>query len=516
MAGGDLGAYGRKRRFGRTPEPAPLREAPARTAAERRFVVHKHHARRLHYDLRLEFDGALASWAVPKGPSYDPAVKRLAVQTEDHPLEYASFEGRIPEGEYGGGDSLVWDRGSWSAVPPEEADRQRERGHLLVELHGEKLHGRWHLVRTGRGDGGRSWLLFKAKDEAADPAFDVVAERPESVLTGRRLTRGPERRAVLRASHPAPRRLLERVWPPMLATLVERLPGDASRWQYELKLDGFRALAGLSGGRVALWSRNGLDLAERFPGIARALEGVVVGEAVVDGEIAAIGRDGAPRFELLQRGEAPPVFFAFDLLWLDGEDLRRRPLRERRELLESLLANAPEGVRLCEIVGAPAERALEIARDEGQEGIVAKDRASPYVGTRSTAWQKRKLVRSQEAVVVGMTPSASGRAEIGALLVAVAEEGGFRYAGKVGTGFSEQERRALWEGLLPAVVDSPTARDAPRLRGARWLLPAAVCEVRFAEWTRDGRMRHPSFLGLRPDEAPEECVRERPAAGEAR
>ncbi|MHB1843621.1 MAG: non-homologous end-joining DNA ligase [Deltaproteobacteria bacterium] len=540
-----LAAYEKRRSFSRSPEPAPRRGPPRADPIDGAFVIHKHDARRLHYDLRLEMGGALASWAVPKGPSFDPATKRLALETEDHPLDYGSFEGRIPEGEYGAGDSLVWDRGSYRSVPPGESLSQRAQGHLLVELHGEKLRGRWHLIRTGRaGEGPRRWLLFKARDEAADAAFDVVVARPESVVSGRVVTRGPEPKSVLRAPHPKPRALLAGLLPPMLATLVRRLPGAVGSrlepkpawrfepkpawrlepkpgwrfepkpaWRFEPKIDGFRALAAVSGGRVALVSRRGLDLGERFPEVAQALQALVVGEAVIDGEVAALGPHGAPRFELLQQAGAPVVYFAFDLLWLDGEPLRARPLEERRDLLISLLGNAPAPLRLCELFAGPAERALARARAEGQEGVVAKALGSSYVSGRSGAWLKYKLVLSQEAVIVGMTKSAAGRGEIGALLVAVAERGGFRYAGKVGTGFTARQRRELWEGLLPTVVDSPPVVSPPRIRGASWVEPAVVCQLRFGEWTRDGRLRHPSFLGLRPDQRPEACLRVLPVIG---
>jgi bifunctional non-homologous end joining protein LigD len=259
--------YQARRNFAVTPEPAPGEPTPA-AATARSFMVHKHHARRLHYDLRLEIEGALASWAVPKGPSYDPSAKRLAVETEDHPLEYGGFEGRIPEGEYGAGDSLIWDRGTWDTIPPGQAVAQRTKGHLHLRLDGEKLRGGWHLVRTRGGKGASEekpqWLLFKEDDEAANPAFDVVAARPESVATGRVAARGPERADALRGLHPPPERLLAQVGSPMLARLTEAAPADDAAWVYEVKYDGFRALAALSRGRVALVSRRGLDLAARF------------------------------------------------------------------------------------------------------------------------------------------------------------------------------------------------------------------------------------------------------------
>ncbi|MBI4011897.1 MAG: DNA ligase D [Candidatus Rokubacteria bacterium] len=508
-----LGEYEARRDFAVTPEPAPGRAAPSAGAPI--FMVHKHHATRLHYDLRLEMDGVLASWAIPKGPSYDPGVRRLAVQTEDHPLEYGGFEGRIPDGEYGAGDSLIWDRGTYDTVPPGEASRQRAKGHLHLALEGEKLRGRWHLVRTGRSAdrqaGGKAqWLFFKAKDETVDPAYDVVAERPESVLSGRVAARGPERQAVLRVPRPAPERLLERVFPPMLATLVGRLPRDEGDWLFELKYDGFRALAGLSAGRVALWSRNRLDLASRFPALARTLGPVVVGDAVVDGEIVAFDPRGAPRFQLLQQG-TEPVLVAFDLLWLDGEDLRGRPLEERRDLLESLLAHMSPAVRLAERIPGPGKAALAAAAARGYEGLIAKRRGSRYEGSRSRAWLKLKAVNAQEVAIVGFTRSKSQRDEIGALLVGVAEAGGLRYAGKVGTGFSSRQRAEFCRQLADDAAAAPRVAGAPGMRDATWVEPRLVAQVRFTEWTSDGKLRHPAFVGLRPDKSPGECVRETPA-----
>src|SRR5262249_24989226 len=328
------------------------------------------------------------------------------------------------------------DRGTYDTVPPGQASRQRADGHLHLDLRGAKLRGRWHLVRTGRameGRGGKpQWLFLKAKDDAADARFDVVAERPESVVTGRVAARGPVRKADLRAPRPGPERLLERVFPPMLATLAARPPKDESEWLYELKYDGFRALCALSGKRVAIWSRNRLDLAGRFQAIAGALARLLVADAVLDGEIVAFDSRGAPRFQLLQKGhDAEAVLVVFDLLWLDGRDLRARPLEERRHPLESLLAHAPPGLRLAEPLPGPATRALATAAARGSEGPPPKQRGTPYEGVRSRSWLKPKAGNRQEVAVVGFTRSKSQRDEIGALLVGVAEGDRLTYAGKV-------------------------------------------------------------------------------------
>jgi bifunctional non-homologous end joining protein LigD len=507
-----FGEYRAKRDFGKTPEPPP-RPVAERPAARATFMVHKHHAGRLHYDLRLEIDGALASWAVPRGPSLDPSVKRLAVETEDHPLEYGGFEGRIPDGEYGAGDSLIWDRGTYETVPPGQASEQRRQGRLTLQLDGEKLHGRWHLVRTRWSEGGKpSWLLFKAADAAADRAHDIVAARPESVVSGRVASRGPERAAVLRAAHPAPETLLERVWPPMLASLAHAPPDDAGAWVIEDKYDGFRALCALSGGRLAMWSRNRLDLASRFPRVAAALSRLVVGEAVLDGEVAALDRKGQPRFQLLQRSgkhAAEEALFAFDLLWLDGQDLRARPLEERRDLLASLLANAGPPLLLARRLPESFSDALADVRARGGEGLLAKRRGSHYQGRRSEDWIKLKVTGTQEVVVVGFTPSeAAPRTQIGALLMALREGNQYAYCGKVGTGFSAAQRVELHRTLSRFHIGRPPVSNPPRMRGLTWVEPLLVIQVRFAEWTSDGKMRAPAFLGIRLDKAPEECVRE--------
>jgi bifunctional non-homologous end joining protein LigD len=506
-----LETYERKRHFDVTPEPPP--DAPASRAAGRpTFMVHKHHARRLHYDLRLEIDGALASWAVPKGPSYDPAVKRLAVETEDHPLAYGGFEGRIPDGEYGAGDSIIWDRGTFDTDPPGQAAAMRRKGHLVIDLAGEKLAGKWHLVRTGRGGGpGKTeWLLFKAKDGREDAAYDVVAACPESVLSGRIATRGPVAAKTIRARHPPPLELLLRVWPPMLASLAtadEVRPGD----HLEVKYDGFRALAAVAGGRVSLQSRNGLDLAPRFPTVPPALARLVVGEAVLDGEIVAEDDAGGHGFQLMGEGAARIRYVVFDLLWLDGEDLRERSLAERQDLLSSLLSPPPPGVVLAESLDGPIAGALARARREGWEGVVAKRAGSPYRGGRGRDWLKVKLARRQELAVVGYTPLRGGAAGIGALLLGVRDGGALRFAGKVGTGYTDAVRKELARMLEADRVAKPAVEGAPRLRDARWVTPRLVAEVAFTEWTGDGKLRHPSFQGLRADKRPDECVREEPA-----
>ena len=510
-----LPEYEAKRDFAITNEPAPGLSEPAAGHAVPGFVVHKHDATRLHYDVRLEMDGALASWSVPKGPSYDAGVKRLAIQTEDHPLEYGKFEGRIPDGEYGAGDSLIWDNGSCESVPPGQLSQQRKKGHLVVDFKGHKLNGQWHLVRTHGGAPGKAqWLMFKAKDGTENAAFDVVAERPESVVSGRIATRGPERQGKLGLPRPTPDKLLVPLVPPMLATLVDAAPrGD---WLIELKYDGYRAVCAVSNQRVAMWTRNSLDLTARFPSIARALGQLVVGDAVIDGEVAILDAAGVPRFELIQQGHNDEaVLFAFDLLRLDGEDLRGRPLNERRDLLRSLLSNAPANLRVSEELPPPIEAALAEVKRRGGEGVMLKAPGSIYEKGRSREWLKLKAQATQELAIVGWMPGKGGLAGgLGALLLGVAEGDGFVFAGKVGTGFSVKQRKELQEELSNDGVDHSIARGAPRLREARWVEPRLVAQVRFTEWTADGKLRHPAFQGLRADKTPRECVREATAQRE--
>jgi len=498
-----LETYRQKRDFGVTPEPAPGRVSSA-PAGALRYMVHKHDATRLHYDVRLEIGGVLASWACPKGPSYDPAQKRLAVETEDHPLEYGDFEGRIPDGEYGAGDSIIWDRGTYDTVPPGQVKEQRRKGHLHILFHGDKLKGGWHLVRTRPQGEKAQWLLFKAKDGTERPDFDVIAERPESVASGRRVTRGPERQRNLRGVHPDPDALLGRVWPPMLAVLAKGTPAPADRYVYEVKYDGYRALAAISGGKVSIRSRNDLDFAARFPWVVPALSQVVVSEAVLDGELVALDDGGVSRFQRLGDRGADHRYVVFDLLWLDGEDLRSRPLEERRELLESVMANTRSPLELAQRVRGDERGALAEAKRHGWEGLLAKLRGSPYVGTRSADWLKLKVLGTDELVIAGWTPISNGAAEIGALLVASRKDGRFVFAGKVGTGFDRAMRRRLLTLLKKDEVPRPAVEDAPRMRDAHWVTPRHVAQLQFTEWTRDGKLRHPSFQGLREDKGPME------------
>lgn len=503
-----LRRYDEKRHFDVTPEPAPGKIRPRKGELE--FVVQKHDATRLHYDVRFEIAGTMMSFAVPKGPSYDPAVKRLAVETEDHPMAYNQFEGTIPEGEYGAGPVVIWDRGTYETVPPAQEVAMRQKGHLHVRFFGDKLEGEWHFVRTRRSDdptGAKSqWMMFKAKDAFVDPKRDPVADRPESVVSGKRLPRdAPPARS--------PKKLLAEFGEVQKATLVKALVGDDADFVFEIKYDGYRILALKSGDEVRLASRNGKDWTDQFPSVAAAVARLKAEEVVLDGEVCALDEQGRPSFNLLQnaRGARTPISYpVFDLLALDGRDLRGEPLETRRAELERLLGKPRAPLALSStIAGQSWREVLRVACAAGLEGVIAKRKGSRYVPGRQRDWQKLKCTRRQELAIVGYLPFTGTTNRVGSLLLAVfGDDGAFHYAGKVGTGFDAEARRDLAERIDEHRSDAPTAEGMPRMRAAHFAKPKLVAEVAFTEWTPDGKIRHPSYQGLRRDKTPRECVRE--------
>jgi bifunctional non-homologous end joining protein LigD len=533
---GRLGPYEGKRNFDITPEPPP-RERSSQDGAARgkktatkgplAFVVQRHDARRLHYDVRLQIGEAMASWAVPKGPSYDPAVKRLAVQVEDHPMEYNKFEGTIPRGEYGAGDVLLWDRGTYETVPPGQEAEMLEKGHLHVRLFGDKLVGDWHLVRTGGrasaglvpgGKGGPTvqWLFMKANDAHADRGYDVLAERPESVVSGPEAMSGPG--AAPGDTARRARALRDLVDEPMLATATTTI-SDPDQWFFELKYDGYRLLSCKAGAEVRLYTRRANDWTDQFGPIARAVAKLPARECIVDGEACAVDHEGKPSFHALQEwlgGTRPDVgigYAAFDLLWLDGRDLRREPLEVRRAELEKLLAGQPPPLSFSRNAVGDVVEMLSAARQAGLEGLVAKRRGSTYTSGRSPQWLKLRLLRRQECAVVGYSPMSGNEKAMGALVLAVVEDGKFVYAGRVGTGFTDRERTE-WAKALEAVripkprVEGIARVKEPKLKDARWVEPKVVVEVGYTVWTVEGTMREPRFCGIREDKTPIECVKE--------
>ena len=525
MADRGLDTYRAKRDPARTPEPFGAGHA----GDGRRFVVHKHAARRLHYDLRLEIDGVLKSWAVPKGPSVRPHEKRLAVHVEDHPVEYAAFEGVIPEGSYGAGPSIVWDAGWYRLTTPEPAAAQLARGRLEFELFGFKLGGRWTLARMSGKE--REWLLLKKADAFASDR-EPTERQPESALSGltvEELRTGTTKLAALRARLDAlgapARAVTPRPRAPMLATLVGR-PFSDPAWLFEIKYDGVRVLAERAGGRVELRSRSGQDVTVRYPEIARALRALPLDRFLLDGEIVALDDAGRSSFQRLQarmglarpddvaRAEAtaPVNAVVFDALALDGRDLRGLPLEARKECLRLVLP-ARGVVAWSDHVVEHGEAFFAAASERGLEGIVAKRRASRYAPGRSRDWLKVKCQRRQEFVVGGWTAPRGSRAGFGALHLGLFEAGRLVYVSKVGTGFDDATLAALHARLVRLErPTTPFAVGSPAGRGHHWVEPRLVCEARFAEWTKDGGLRHPTFVGLRDDKRPEDCVRERPAA----
>jgi bifunctional non-homologous end joining protein LigD len=517
--------YQRKRDFSKTSEP----KGEVSTAAKRRFVVQKHDATRLHYDFRLELGGTLKSWAVPKGIPLKKGEKRLAVQVEDHPVSYINFEGSIPKGEYGGGTVLVWDLGTFEPLGTAPL-KQLSGGKLHVILTGKKLHGEWYLVRL-RDE--KQWLLIRGGEDMPpiskklDDASALSGKSMKELAKGDRIWRSgsPENRAGRKAAPSAP---LPQFIEPMKALLVESPPPGA--WLYEIKFDGFRAIALKGGSEARLLSRNEKDFGAKFPEVLESVCELKVKDAVIDGEIVALDEKGISSFQLLQAfelgEERPPIFYyAFDLLRLNGKDLHESPLKERKDKLGRLLKDPPGVLRLSSSLEGSATQLLDRVRDLGLEGLIAKRKESTYEsGRRSGAWIKLKVQREQEFVIGGFTPPGGTRKHFGALLVGVYEEKKLIFVGKVGTGFDTALLHSLHARFQKMLRKTCPFSNLPEKRGARygqaitaaemrrcrWVQPNIVCQVKFSEWTRDHRLRQPVFLGLREDKNPTEVVREEP------
>lgn len=498
-----LGEYKQKRNFTVTPEPAGM--IPQHSAALS-FVVQKHAARSLHYDFRLEFEGTMKSWAIPKGPSLDPAQKRLAIHVEDHPISYAAFEGVIPSGQYGAGSVIIWDRGTWEPISdPQEGF---DSGQLKFRLHGEKLKGAWALVRMkGKPDERQeSWLLIKEHDDMArrESEFSVAPAQPASVADSSE----PSLPAGASAG-PLPASLA-----PQLATLVSAVPAGDD-WVNEIKFDGYRILTRFEKGDVRLFTRNGKDWTDKLHNLLPPLQALNIDSGWLDGEIVVTGTDGVPDFDSLQRAlEADQLdevqYFVFDIPFYDGFDLREAGLTDRRALLARLLGKSNlDRVRLSEAFAAGGADMLRSACRLGLEGIISKRRNSAYASGRSPNWLKLKCGQRQEFVVVGYTDPQTERGGIGALLLGVTDDAGkLHYAGKVGTGFTAATSRMLKARLEQLATDSTPLIDKPNDAQGLWVKPELVAEVSFREWTRDGRIRHGVFKGLRSDKSPTAIPRE--------
>ena len=529
-----LETYAKKRDFSKTPEPSGAgAKKPAPRAPRLRFVVQMHDASRLHYDFRLEADGVLKSWAVPKGPSLDTHEKRLAMEVEDHPLDYRDFEGIIPKGNYGAGEVIVWDKGTYKLLEGTSTTEQIAKGSLKFELSGKKLRGAFALVHIkGRGGEENAWLLIKERDEFVDPSWRIT-DHSESVKSGKTLAqiasnpKAPHwkssRQAAPSSAKPSPKGKAEplpQVTSPMLATAVDE-PFDDKDWLFELKWDGYRALARIErDGAVSIASRNGNDFTAKFPELAAMAEAFSERPVIVDGEIVVLDKEGRPSFGALQERldrfgrtkpqEHPVTFVVFDLLYGNGRDLRGEPLALRKAALESILTGRGP-VMLSKHVLREGKELFALAQERGLEGIVGKRLGSAYYSKRTRDWVKIKTRVGQEVVVGGWTEARGGRKHFGALLAGVYQDGALVYAGSVGTGFDEKKLAAIAAKLAPLERKTSPFAAAPKTdTPAHWVVPKLVAEVSFAEWTRDGMMRAPVFVALRVDKDARDVVRERP------
>ena len=511
-----LQEYARKRDFNATPEPSGKRSRGKRVQALQ-FCIQKHDASHLHYDFRLELDGTLKSWAIPKGPSLDPKVRRLAVHVEDHPLDYADFEGHIPEGHYGAGDVIVWDRGVWE--PEGDAHEAYAKGKLRFRLQGEKLSGVWNLFRTRLDGKKEQWMLVKSHDDQArsEADYSVVQAQPDSVLSDRTLV--PRKAAAKKAAAPrasrkrtvkGPKVPLPAQLSPQLATLVDSPPsGD---WRYEVKFDGYRILARIEGDDIRLFTRNGHDWSSKMPRQIAALRELGLDAAWLDGEMVVADENGAADFQALQNAfdtehDEAITYYLFDLPFLGGQDLRQVALQGRRDTLRQLLERDESGVlKFSADFDEPVQSLLDSACRLELEGLIGKRADSPYSGRRSPDWVKLKCKQRQEFVVVGYTDPKGSRSGFGALLLALHDDdsGQLRYAGKVGTGFSTATLASIHARLKPLQIAKPALAKPPtgaEARGVHWLQPQLLAEVAYAQMTRDGIVRHSVFHGLRDDKA---------------
>ncbi|MHA4835077.1 DNA ligase D [Sphingopyxis sp. MSC1_008] len=534
-----LAQYNAKRDFKLTPEPAGKVEK----GAGNRFIVQKHDATRLHYDFRLEVDGVLKSWAVTKGPSADPADKRLAVRTEDHPMSYADFEGGIPKGEYGGGTVMLWDRGTWAPIAGKSA-KDLGKGHLHFTLEGERMRGEWLLVRMKPrpGEKRENWLLRKVDDAFAGGTDDLVGRQLTSILTGRTMAeiagdeggeqslKGAKGAAFAMkmadaAAHnkkiakPVAKGKPPKFRPLQLATLVDAVPGG-NGWFHEIKYDGYRAEIAAAGPDVRVYTRNGLDWTDKFAPLVRHIAALDLPPCLIDGEIVAYGKDGNPDFSSLQavlkRGHGSQddktelFFFAFDLLEEGGKSLARLGNLERKERLEALLRDAKAPVAVADHVIGAGEKLYGAMCGAGQEGIISKRADAAYSGRRSKNWVKVKCTRRQEFILVGWNPSSTKARPFASLLLAQREGDTLVYKGNVGTGFDNDTMADLAKKFASRErKTAPLEVDAASARKVRWLKPDLVAEIAFAEFTASGSVRHASFLGLRSDKEAKDVTPEK-------
>ncbi|MBV8807291.1 MAG: DNA ligase D [Acidobacteriaceae bacterium] len=516
-----LKEYAHKRHFEKTPEPS-AEEAPQESAAPGKFFcIQRHDATRLHYDFRLEVNGMLVSWAIPKGPSLDPNRKALAMKVEDHPLAYGTFEGNIPAGNYGAGSVMLWDKGTYELLGDASAQQQLDRGDFKFALHGTKLNGAFAIVHMKHAGKGNEWLLIKKKDEFVVPGYDIE-QFAWSVSTRRTQDEIAQDVQPLEISEleGARKAAVPSEMHPMLATAVTK-PPDGVRWLYEVKWDGIRALCLIKNGSLQIYSRRGLRSERQYPELTNLPEHVGAKTAWLDGEICVLDSEGRARFGLIQpriganpaaapqlMETNPATLFLFDVLFVDGYDLRNVPLEDRKRVLSSII-EPDEHIRVSNTFETDGKQMFEAARNMKLEGIIAKDRRSAYEHTRSRCWQKIKVQNEQEFVIAGFTKGE--REYFGSLVLGVQENGKLRHVGQVGTGFDQKKMKAIYDRLRPLIIKANPFPDKPRIADVTWVQPEIVCEIRFHEWTKDGMLRAPVFIGLREDKEPQEVVREEPA-----
>ena len=561
-----LKKYKAKRNFAKTAEPKGGKPLPKQVRGACSFVIQKHDASRLHYDFRLQMEGVLKSWALPKGLPWQKGEKHLAVEVEDHPIDYEDFEGIIPKGQYGGGTVMVWDQGAYYVYGEQPLKSLRE-GRLHLVLAGEKAQGEWTLVRIrGRDDEKNTWLIIKTGDSVKAPSKKVedqsvktgrtmkqIAEERDAEWESNREEKDTSARSTLNAriktalkkkaqkqngseNKPPPQteRALKRLpsakarfVEPMKARLVEKPPTHGD-WLYELKFDGIRAIAIKDGRRVSLISRNGNKLDKRFPEIAEAVKDLTVNECVLDGEVVALDEEGRSSFQLLQAIEmegrkAPLRFYVFDLLQLNGKSLLELPVEQRKQVLAKVCESVADPIRYSGEISGDVKSVLAEVKRRGLEGLIGKQRDSKYeVGRRSGAWIKLKSVNEQEFVIGGYTPPGGSRKHFGAILVGYYDNGKLKFAGKVGSGFTEKSLSILYKKFRAEERDDCPFIDLPSKQGGAWVQgitpsimkkmhwvnPKFVAQIKFAEWTRDGKLRQPVFLGIRKDKDPKQVVRE--------
>lgn len=507
-----LKKYQEKRDFSKTKEPKG--KVAKKKTSRLKFVVQEHHASHLHYDFRLELDGVLKSWAVPKGPSMDPKDKRLAMQTEDHPLGYEKFEGEIPEGEYGAGEVFLYDEGTWTSEMDDPL-KALEKGELKFTLKGKKLQGSFVLVKVKYRGSKNSWLLIKHKDEFAvsgkKAMVDPIADYGSRKERPKKTTKKTKKKAHKMGNDP---------WPgfikPELPQLVESAP-EGEDWIHEMKFDGYRLQVHLrKTGGIHLFTRNGNDWKKKFPNLSEELSSLEVTDAIIDGEIVALDEKGRSHFQDLQnslkgKDDEDLVFYGFDLLYLNGRDLRSLPLHERKTLLKTIFMGQEERLRYSEEVTSSGKDFFEISCQHELEGIVSKNNNSPYHSGRNSSWVKVKCQNRQEFVIGGWTDPKGGRQSLGALLVGYWEGNEFRYAGKVGTGFTDKKLRELKKRLKPQEIESnPFDHKFSNTGEIHFVEPEMVCEVKFANWTNEMVLRAPVFIALRSDKKPKEIHRDIP------